>query len=237
MSSNLAQKLRCGTQQAHTVAENVGFMKCFVKGVVDRNCFAKFLGNLYYVYSALEAALERHKDHSVISAVYFRELNRKANLEKDLEFYYGQDWRGKIAPSKAAQIYIARIHQLSAKEPALLIGHAYTRYMGDLSGGQMLQKVAQSVLKLSGYEGTSFYNFEQIPDKQAFKDKYRQVLDSLSIDDTTADKIVAEANHAFGLNMQMVQELEQTLIQAIGQAMFYNLTNTNNTDNTELSTA
>ncbi|MGH7998812.1 MAG: heme oxygenase (biliverdin-producing), partial [Brasilonema sp.] len=222
---------------AHTAAENVGFMKCFVKGVVDRDCFAKFLGNLYYVYSELEAALEHHKDHSLISVVYFRELNRKANLEKDLEFYYGQDWRGKIAPSKAAQIYIARIHEISAKEPALLIGHAYTRYMGDLSGGQMLQKVAQSVLKLSGYEGTSFYNFEQVPDKKAFKDKYRQVLDSLPIDDATADKIVAEANNAFQLNMQMVQELEQILIKAIGQAMFNTLTNTNNTDSTELSTA
>ncbi|NJM70009.1 MAG: heme oxygenase (biliverdin-producing) [Scytonema sp. RU_4_4] len=237
MSSNLAQKLRCGTQQAHTAAENVGFMKCFVKGVVDRDCFAKFLGNLYYVYSELEAALEHHKDHSLISVVYFRELNRKAHLEKDLEFYYGQDWRGKIAPSKAAQTYISRIHELSATEPVLLIGHAYTRYMGDLSGGQMLQKVAQSVLKLSGYEGTSFYNFEQIPDKKAFKDKYRQVLDSLPIDNATADKIVAEANNAFRLNMQMVHELEETLIKAIGQVMFNSLTSTNNSGSTELSPA
>jgi heme oxygenase len=62
MSSNLAEKLRCGTQQAHTAIENMGFMKCFVKGVVDRNCFAKFLGNLYYIYSELETALEHHKD-------------------------------------------------------------------------------------------------------------------------------------------------------------------------------
>ncbi|MBW4592714.1 MAG: heme oxygenase (biliverdin-producing) [Brasilonema angustatum HA4187-MV1] len=237
MSSNLAQKLRCGTQQAHAAIENVGFMKCFVKGVVNRDCFAKFLGNLYYIYSELEAALEHYKDHSLISAVYFKELNRKAHLEKDLEFYYGQDWRGKIAPSKAAQTYISRIHELSAKEPALLIGHAYTRYMGDLSGGQMLQKVAQSVLKLSGYEGTSFYNFDQIPDKKAFKDKYRQTLDELPIDDATADRIVAEANNAFHLNMQMVQELEQTLIKAIGQVMFNTLINSNNTDSTELSTA
>ncbi len=53
MSSNLAIKLRSGTQQAHTSAENVGFMKCFLKGVVDRDCFAKFLSNLYYVYSEL----------------------------------------------------------------------------------------------------------------------------------------------------------------------------------------
>ena len=34
----------------------------------------------------------------------------------------------------------------------------------------------------------------QIRDKKAFKEKYRQALNSLPIDDTTVEKIVAEAN-------------------------------------------
>lgn len=46
MSSNLAIKLRSGTQQAHTSAENVAFMKCFLKGVVDRDCNAQVLKQL-----------------------------------------------------------------------------------------------------------------------------------------------------------------------------------------------
>ncbi len=224
MSSNLAIKLRSGTQQAHTSAENVGFMKCFLQGVVDRDCFAKFLSNLYFVYSELEAALERYIEHPVISAIYFPELNRQSSLEKDMIFYYGDNWREQIKPSPAAQTYIDRIREISASEPALLLGHAYTRYMGDLSGGQMLQKVAQSALKLSGYEGTSFYNFEQIPDKKAFKDKYRQALNALTVDDITAERIVAEANNAFGFNLQMAQELEGSLIKALGQVLFNSLT-------------
>ena len=157
----------------------MGFMKCFLKGVVDRDCFAKLLRNLYYIYSELEAAIEKHKQHPVISLIYFPELNRQASLEQDMVFYYGNEWQKRITPSPAAQAYIARIQQISANEPALLLGHTYTRYLGDLSGGQMLQKIAQSALKLSGYEGTSFYNFEQIPDKKAFKGKYRQALDKL----------------------------------------------------------
>ena len=104
-----------------------------------------------------------------------------------------------------------------------MLAHSYTRYLGDLSGGQMLQKIAQSALKLSGYEGTAFYNFQQIPDKQAFKGKYRQALDKVNIDDTTADKIVAEANHAFKLNMQILQELESILIEALGRATYNDL--------------
>lgn len=223
MSSNLAIKLRSGTQQSHAVIEKVGFMKCFVKGVVDRDCFAKFLANLYCIYSELEATLEINLNNPLINTLYFPELNRKAALEKDLKFYYGNDWQSQVKPSPAAQVYISRLRNISTTEPLLLLGHAYTRYMGDLSGGQMLQKVVQSALQLSGYEGTSFYNFEQIPDKTSFKEKYRQRLNSLSIDDATAQKIVTEANLAFQLNMQMVQELEESLIQAIGQVRFNSL--------------
>jgi heme oxygenase len=224
MSNDLAMKLRLGTQQAHTDSENLGFMKCFVKGVVDRDCFIQLLRNFYFVYSELETAIEKHKQHPVINLIYFPELNRQSSLEQDMLFYYGNQWHKRITPSPAAQAYIARIQQIYTHEPALLLAHSYTRYLGDLSGGQMLQKIAQSALKLSGYEGTSFYNFQQIPDKQAFKEKYRQALDKLSIDDKTTDKIVAEANHAFKLNMQILKELESILIQALGRATYNELT-------------
>ena len=224
MSNDLAMKLRVGTQQAHTDSENLGFMKCFVKGVVDRDCFIQLLRNFYFVYSELETAIEKHKQHPVINLIYFPELNRQSSLEQDMLFYYGNQWQKRITPSPAAKAYIARIQQISTHEPALLLAHSYTRYLGDLSGGQMLQKIAQSALKLSGHEGTSFYNFQQIPDKQAFKGKYRQALDKLSIDDKTTDKIVAEANHAFKLNMQILKELESILIQALGRATYNELT-------------
>jgi heme oxygenase len=224
MSNDLAMKLRVGTQQAHTDSENLGFMKCFVKGVVDRDCFIQLLRNFYFVYSELETAIEKHKQHPVINLIYFPELNRQSSLEQDMLFYYGNQWHKRITPSPAAQAYIARIQQIYTHEPALLLAHSYTRYLGDLSGGQMLQKIAQSALKLSGYEGTSFYNFQQIPDKQAFKEKYRQALDKLSIDDKTTDKIVAEANHAFKLNMQILKELESILIEALGRATYNDLT-------------
>ncbi|AFZ55838.1 heme oxygenase (biliverdin-producing) [Anabaena cylindrica FACHB-243] len=223
MSNNLAIKLRSGTQQAHTEAENIGFMKCFVQGVIDRDCFIQLLRNLYFVYSELEAAIEKNKQHPVINVIYFPELNRQSSLEKDMEFYYGSQWHKRIIPTTAAQNYIARIQEISVHEPALLLGHSYTRYLGDLSGGQMLQKIAQSALKLSGYEGTSFYNFEQIPDKQAFKNKYRQALDAVPVDDTKADQIVAEANHAFYLNLEIIKELEKMLIVALGRATYNDL--------------
>ncbi|MEM7553941.1 MAG: heme oxygenase (biliverdin-producing) [Cyanobacteria bacterium P01_A01_bin.84] len=237
MSNNLALKLRTGTHKAHTEAENLGLMKCFLKGVVDRECVAKFFGNLYFVYSEMEAAVEKHKQHPVVGKLYFPELNRKANLEKDLEFYYGDSWYRQITPSPAAQNYINRIRNLSGNQPELLIGHTYTRYMGDLSGGQMLQQIIQTTLKLEGYQGTSFYHFEQISDKKAFKNKYREALDAVPVDNVTVDKIVIEANHAFNANMQMAKELETVLIKAIGEVAFHKLTNFHNPGSTEPATA
>jgi heme oxygenase len=237
MIVNLAEKLYNGTKKSHTAAENVGFMKCFVKGVVDKECFAKFLSNFYFIYTALEIGIESHKHHPAIRGVYFPELNRQDALVKDMEFYYGEQWQEQIKPSPVTQTYLQRLQKLVNCSPELLIGHTYTRYMGDLSGGQMLQAIAQSGLKLQGFQGTSFYNFEQIPDKKAFKGKYRKALNSIPIDNVTAEKIVDEANYAFKLNMQIAQELEDMLIRAIGQLTFNNLTSSYTHGSTEVTTS
>ncbi len=237
MSSNLATKLREGTKKAHTMAENVGFVKCFLKGVVEKNSYRKLVANLYFVYSAMEEEMERHKHHPIISKVVFPELNRKASLEEDLYFYYGTNWREQVAPSQAGQAYIERIREVSSTAPELLVGHFYTRYLGDLSGGQILKGIAQRAMNLVDGNGTAFYEFDSIPDEKAFKVKYRQAMDELPIDEATADRIVNEANDAFGMNMKMFNELEGNLIKAIGQMLFNTLTRKRTRGATELATA
>jgi heme oxygenase len=62
-------------------------------------------------------------------------------------------------------------------------------------------------------------------------------MDELPIDDATADRIVQEANDAFGLNMKMFMELEGSLIKAIGQMLFNTLTRRRTRGSTELATA
>lgn len=208
--NNLAIKLRNGIQQSHGDAEHSGFMKRFLAGQIERDLFAKLVSNFYWIYSQLEAELEMHKDHPLVAGVYFPQLNRKANLEKDLAFYYGDNWREKITSGPAVQAFVARLREVSASEPALLIAHAYTRYMGDLSGGQGLKKIVRLAFNLTGQEGSSFYEFEQISDANAFKAIYRQALNELSISEEMEDKIVAEAIVSFKLNIKMMRELEES---------------------------
>jgi heme oxygenase len=237
MSSNLATKLREGTKKAHTMAENVGFVKCFLKGVVEKTSYRKLVGNFYFIYSVMEEELQRHRQHPVISKIYFPELDRKASLEQDLHYYYGSNWREQVSLSSAGEAYVQRIREISETAPELLVAHSYTRYLGDLSGGQILKNIAQRGMNLSEGEGTAFYEFADIPDEKQFKANYRQALDEMPIDDATADRIVDEANAAFGMNMKMFQELEGNLIKAIGQMLFNTLTRRRTRGATELATA
>ncbi len=224
MSVNLATQLREGTKKSHTMAENVGFIKCFLKGTVEKTSYRKLAGNLYFVYSAMEEEMERHRNHPVLSKLYFPELNRKQSLEQDLYYYYGSNWKEDVQPSEAAKAYVARIRDVSNTQPELLIAHLYTRYLGDLSGGQILKGIAQKAMNLQDGQGTQFYEFNDISDEKAFKTNYRQQMDSVDIDQDMATRIVDEANDAFGMNMKMFNELEGNLIKAIGQLLFNSLT-------------
>lgn len=237
MSVNLATQLREGTKKAHTMAENVGFVRCFLRGVVEKTSYRKLVANFYFVYSALEEEMARHQTHPIVSKIYYPELNRKATLEQDLAYYYGPNWREEITLSPAGQEYVERIREISNTQPELLVSHSYTRYLGDLSGGQILKGIAQRAMNLSDGEGTAFYEFETISDEKGFKAQYRQALDEAPVDQATAEAIVNEANDAFGLNMKMFKELEGNLIKAIGQMLFNSLTRRRQRGSTELATA
>nr|QUE29474.1 PbsA [Erythrotrichia longistipitata] len=213
MTTDLANQLREGTTKAHSMAENVTFVKSFLSGVVDKNSYKKLVANLYFVYCAMEEEIINNKNHAAIQPIYFPELNRKESLEEDLEFYYGKNWIEEIEASPATQIYVDRIHQIGKTQPELLVAHAYTRYLGDLSGGQILKKIAQKAMQLSTSEGVAFYNFKEIKDEKEFKNRYRSAINSITLPQEIQEDIISEANISFNLNMKIFQELNSSLIK------------------------
>lgn len=208
LNQGLATKLREGTAKSHSMAEGADFIKCFLQGVIDRQSYRKLAANFYFIYSALEAELTRHQNHPAIGSLHTPELWRQASLESDLAFYYGADWRNQVQPSEACKKYVKHIQEVSNNTPELLAAHAYTRYMGDLSGGQILKKIAKQAMGLKDGQGTAFYEFDSIKNHGEFKKKYRAALDTIPVDSITQDRIVDEANYAFHLNMEMFQELK-----------------------------
>ena len=215
MTSNLATQLREGTSKSHTMAENVNFIKSFLGGVIDKSSYVEMLSKLYFVYEAIEKAMEKNKEHAYIKPIYFPELNRTESLKKDLDFHYGDNWLEGMTLSPATTAYVDRITQIGEEKPELLVAHAYTRYLGDLSGGQILKKIAQRGMGLKGSEGLAFYEFDEINDESQFKIDYKAALDSLPIKENEAPQIIAEANVAFTLNMNIFSELEFSLVRVV----------------------
>jgi heme oxygenase (biliverdin-producing, ferredoxin) len=213
MTSKLATQLREGTSKSHTMAENVNFIKSFLGGVIDKRSYTEMLSKLYFVYEAIENAMEKNKEHEYIKPIYFPELNRTESLKEDLIFHYGEDWLENITLSKATLDYVNRINTISKEKPELLVAHAYTRYLGDLSGGQILKKIAQRSMGLEGSKGLAFYEFKEVSDETQFKLNYKAALDSLPIKENEASQIIAEANTAFTLNMNIFSELEFNLVK------------------------
>jgi heme oxygenase len=105
----------------------------------------------------------------------------------------------------------------------LLLAHAYTRYLGDLSGGQLLAGVVRRALSLTSAEGTAFFEFAQLGDLTAFKAEYRRRLDAVPLTDSDAQRVVEEAVAAFGYNQALTDELTPALQQSLGAARFAEL--------------
>ncbi|XP_075998900.1 heme oxygenase 2 [Genypterus blacodes] len=207
---DLSELLAAGTKQVHEKAENTQFVKDFLRGRIRRELFKLGSVALYYTYAAMEEEIERNKEHPHFAPLYFpTELHRHQALASDLQYFYGPEWQSQISCSPATRRYVERIHQVGQEDPVLLVAHAYTRYMGDLSGGQVLKKVAQRALKLpSTGEGVEFYRFDAIHSPKAFKQLYRSRMNELDLDGDTKERLVAEAVKAFQFNMEVFDELE-----------------------------
>ena len=214
---NFAIQLKEGTKKSHSAAENTTFVKSFLRGVVNKESYRALVNDLYFVYCALEEEVSKLKDHPVIGNLQLSDLERRDALEMDLRYYYGPIWRSLIKPSEACERYVNRIREVAKNEPELLVGHHYTRYLGDLSGGQILKGIAQKALELGDGQGLKFYDFEKIEDTKAYKAGYRGILNDLPIDQHQADAIIVEANYAFRLNMYMFDTLEGNWFKSLLQ--------------------
>ena len=226
----LSVSFKTGTAVSHQAAEDVHFVSNFIRGEIDRTIYAELVIQLYHVYEKLEACLlpengggdaDNNKTakntHPAVEQFrgFHQQLQRTETLREDLDFWHGPVETEKIVAdgaliSPAARDYTDRLEYCAAHDPLLLLAHSYTRYLGDLSGGKILARVARRAMNLdkSG-DGLAFYDFDQtIPSAKKFKDEFRTALDALDLTEDEIQRLVAEANVAFLLNMRLFEELD-----------------------------
>jgi len=102
---------------------------------------------------------------------------------------------------------VARIEEVARDEPFLLVAHMYTRYLGDLFGGQMMGGMARRSLKLADGQGTAFYEFGAIPNKDTFIAEWYSSLNALDLTEAQKQAVVDEGNNVFALNIDVLEEL------------------------------
>lgn len=203
-----------GTRKSHSFAENTAFVTGFFKGIATREAYSQLLTGLYFVYRTMEDAFDTCDDERVRTLDDSR-LRRASALANDMEYFHGADWENTVKPSPAAAKYAARVRTVAEEEPYLLVAHQYTRYLGDLFGGQMMGGMASKSLDLEDGKGTEFYQFEEVDSVTDFIKEWYQTLNGLDLTKEQKEAIVDEANLVFGLNVDILVELEGNPFQSM----------------------
>ncbi|MFC4222262.1 biliverdin-producing heme oxygenase [Lysinibacter cavernae] len=203
---SFSQVLRERTKSSHGDSEGATFMDDLVKGRGTREDYISLVVQHYFIYQALEAATERMMNDAIAASFITPKLTRLPALEADLEFLLGDDWRDLIEPLPSTAAYVARINEVGATWNGGFVAHHYTRYLGDLSGGQIIRTLIQ---RQFGFEtnGVGFYLFDEIAKPKEFKDTYKEQLDAVNWDDAERDRVIDEVVRAYQFNTDVFNDL------------------------------
>ncbi|XP_051904789.1 heme oxygenase 1a [Hippocampus zosterae] len=213
--SDLSEQIKEATKENHVRAENTELMLSYQRGQITLPQYKLLLCSLHEIYKVLEEELDKNCCHPAVAPIYFpQELARLEYLESDLEHFFGPDWSGKVIVPAATHRYTQRLREIGQKNPVLLVAHAYTRYLGDLSGGQVLGKITQKSLRLTGKEGLSFFSFPGVTSANRFKQLYRSRMNAIELTEAERAAVLEEAVRAFEFNTQVFDDLQKLLCVA-----------------------
>ncbi|MEV8136428.1 heme oxygenase (biliverdin-producing) [Microbacterium aurantiacum] len=198
--------LRERSSGAHSTSEQAGFMADLMKGEGTRDDYVALVAQHWFIYDALESAAVRMREDPIAAPFITDKLTRLPALEADLSFLLGPQWRDRITPLPTTQRYVERITQVGATWPGGFVAHHYTRYLGDLSGGQFIGRL---MARRFGFEtnGIGFYLFDDIADPKAFKEIYREQLDAAPWDADEQARVIDEVLLAYRFNTELFDDL------------------------------
>ncbi len=202
----LAQRLRMETAQAHDRAESSRFVVDLMEGLLGVPAFIALQEQALLFYRAMEQALDSFQDNPCVQYVADRRLDRAQRLEHDVQMLGGNV---QPTPLPATAAYIQELERIADQQDApAMIAHHYVRYLGDLSGGQVIASKMERLLQISP-EALTFYEFDSLGKLKPYKDHYRESLDKLEaiLGDDELDALVNAAGEAFLHNQQVFVDL------------------------------
>ncbi|KAF9496595.1 heme oxygenase-like protein [Pleurotus eryngii] len=226
----ISEILHKGTVKSHDeVAKSPG-AAALVNAALPREEYVRFLMILWHIYGAIEEALERHAANTVLQPTHNPILlARKSSLSADISAVLQvpeSSWQAHpiytslmASPPPALTAYTSRITDIESTDPSLLLAHSYARYLGDLSGGQVIKHRTAKAYGLDEQSniGLSFYAFRQLGssvpatsqgDMKKIKVWFKAGMDAGVGDDAKLkEALLREANIAFELNAGLLHDL------------------------------
>lgn len=213
LPASLVTALYLRTKALHIEAERTGIIRDLLRGDASRDGYLLLLRNLLPAYQAMEQALKHHRGSPSLAELARFNLDRAPAIESDLVELCGKGWKRDIPLLDSATAYARRIEKAAEGHGSRLIAHAYTRYLGDLSGGQILQRLLARSLGLRPRE-LLFYDFSRFPDLDALKVSYREVLDRAGRLVSDPQAVVEEGAIAFSLNIGLSCAVQSMVLRS-----------------------
>jgi len=199
------------TKTLHVEAERTGIIRDLLRGEASRDAYVLLMRNLLPAYQAMERGLEHHRGSPGLGLLAGYRFDRALTIESDLVALCGERWNHDIPLLAAGEIYASRIAQVTEGDGGGLIAHAYTRYLGDLSGGQILQRLLARSLQLRPSE-LSFYDFSRFSDLDALKADYRKALELAGTLALDTRAVIEEGAAAFSLNIDLSRAVQSAML-------------------------
>ncbi len=210
--ASLVTALYNRSKTLHVEAERSGVIGDLLRGEASRDGFILLQRNLLPAYQALERGLERHRNTPSHKTLANYRFDRATALSADL-IALGGGSLADIPLLPAGKAYAQRIKACAEDDGARLIAHAYTRYLGDLNGGQILKRLLMKKPGLRPAE-LSFYDFADHPDFPTLKAEYREALDQAGTLVADPESVIAEGLEAFQLNIDLSWAVQNALLPA-----------------------
>jgi heme oxygenase (biliverdin-producing, ferredoxin) len=118
------------------------------------------------------------------------------------------DWDASLPALPAATRYAERIAHCAAEAPERVAAHAYVRFLGDLNGGRVVQRLLAESLAFAPAALTA-YDFPAIDDLERFRGEYRRAFDAAAETSEERAAILDEAVLAFRLEIDLANAVAE----------------------------
>jgi len=208
----IMMEIKNKTDNLHKASENSGFIKRLMDKKATKETYAEYIYNLQFAYEAIEANLIKHKDVPEIKDFYTVELFKTDLIKKDIEALMGSNERPELLSSTVA--YVARLNELSDKDPKLVIAHAYTRFLADLFGGRIFFGLLKESYGLNENE-LNYYSFDHTDDIRTYVMGYHGKIMGLNLEGEIKELFINEISNSYIFNMAISNELESKYFKEV----------------------